>query len=101
MAKRLTGSSGTGDKIIKNLNLFKYMFKGTGQNEEKNTYYFGVTFDKQVGNFTIVINEKGFIDNNRSLLNMNSFPTTLGLYKDPSLNKVAQMLMRSLQNNNQ
>ncbi|KOR64106.1 hypothetical protein [Clostridium botulinum] len=101
MAKRLSGSAGTGDKIMKNSNLFKSTFKSKSQDKEENTYYFDVIFDKQVGSFTIVINENGLIDNNRSLLSMNGFPTTLGLYKDPSLNKVAKVLVDNLKINNQ
>lgn len=88
MSLRLNGSAGTGKKIIKNWNLFSFVFG----NRNGDSYTFDVNFDGQIGMMTIVV-ENGNVIN--GTLDCN-FKKTLGIYNDPTLQQVAERMMLNI-----
>lgn len=96
MAKRLNGSSGTGKKILQNLEIFRYELKDESINENRCVEYnFNVTFGNNEGIFKIKVNHNGIIDQ-YSTLDMDNFHRPLGVYNDPSLAKVAEHMINNI-----
>lgn len=83
--KRLSGSVGTGEKILKNLELFNFKFN----NIEENTYAFDVKFGNQDGWLTIRAIDEKITDVTLDC----SFPRPLGAYNDKGLYKVAEYVL--------
>lgn len=88
----LTDSAGTGDKIYKNLKRFKFKLRSVENKDNKFYYNYDWKFIKQHGYAVIKISENNVIDN-MSLINeygdaTKSFNRALGMYNDPSLEKV-------------
>lgn len=98
MAKRLSGSAGTGKKIIENLNLFNYTYTGSEKlSEGKTLCKFDWSFDNyQSGNINIKLRPDGSIDES-SLINCRQnpreFSRPLGAYNDPSLYDIFGMIL--------
>ncbi|MEH2960097.1 hypothetical protein [Candidatus Merdisoma sp. JLR.KK006] len=97
MPKRLTGSAGTGKKIMQNQNLFKYTYTGSEQSGTNLLYKFDWSFDNyQSGNISIKIRPDGTIDES-SLINCRQnpreFSRPLGAYNDRSLYNVFRMIL--------
>lgn len=92
MSKILTGSAGTGKKIMDNLEIFKYRYIG----KLENSYIFEVEFGNQKGKFNIRINEELIEEGSTLSIDDKRFLRPLGIYNDPSLLNVAKMLMNSL-----
>ena len=100
MPKQLSGSAGTGKKIMQDLNLFNYTYNGSEVLSESDTLHkFDWSFDNyQSGNISIVIKPDGTIDSS-SLINCKQnhrdFLRSLGAYNDSSLYDVFKMMLRS------
>ena len=100
MPKRLTGSAGTGTKIMQNLNLFNYTYNGTEElSKDKILYKFDWSFDNyQSGNINILLKPDNTIDES-SLINCQQnhreFSRSLGAYNDSSLYDVFRMMLDS------
>lgn len=90
MPKRLTGSPGTGKKIMQNPTLFHYTYNGSEPlSEGKMLYKFNWSFDNyQSGIISIVLRSDRTITNDSLIIcnkNQREFASTLGAYKDDSL----------------
>lgn len=99
MPKRLTGSPGTGKKIMQNQNLFKYTYNGSEQSGNNILHKFDWSFDSyQSGNISIELRTDGTIDES-SLINCRQnpreFSRPLGVYNDSSLYDVFRMMLDS------
>ena len=100
MPKRLTGSPGTGKKIMQNPTLFHYTYNGSEPlSEGKIVYKFNWSFDNyQSGNISIELRADGTIDES-SLINCRQnpreFSRPLGVYNDSSLYVVFRMMLDS------
>ncbi|WP_406543313.1 hypothetical protein [Clostridium ljungdahlii] len=79
---------------MKNLDLFSYKFNKI----EEDDYIFDVKFGNQTGSFVINYNENNIIDEG-STLNIYGLDRPLGIYNDPSLRQVAEMLMNYYKSN--
>ncbi|MGE5678980.1 MAG: hypothetical protein ACM3ZR_13070 [Pseudomonadota bacterium] len=101
MEKWLTGATETGEKILQNINLFRYSF----ENKEKSTarkesiYKFNWSYGDQNG-YINIMHKNGKISNS-SLIDTNTkskhkFDRPLGLYNDSSLFRVFQMMLNSI-----
>ncbi|WP_346867275.1 MULTISPECIES: hypothetical protein [unclassified Clostridium] len=100
MGKYLNGSAKTGEKIIKNWDLFRYEFESLDENENKIFYKFYWNFDEQHGYIYITYNIKTKEISNSSLINTNlsskyKFNRPLGLYNDNSLYEVFVKILQS------
>lgn len=96
MGKKLSGSYGTGEKIIRNFELFHYKLRKQTRKVESNgqtPYMFDVDFEKQSGHFCIWLNKENKIDEN-STLDM-GFEKSLPLYNDPTLEDLAKIMLKS------
>ncbi len=99
MPKRLTGSAGTGKKIMQNQNLFNYTYNGSEKlSENKTLYKFDWSFDNyQSGYISIELLPDGKISQ-FSLMGCNNnqreFVSTLGAYNDPSLYNIFRMMLQ-------
>ena len=88
--KRLSSTNGTGQKVIDNWNLFTFNLK-----EKAGTLYiFDVNFDGTKGICTIRLNDMNKIE--RVGLNMKNFKLSLPEYNDPSLIKLAELMMNEI-----
>lgn len=100
MSKWLSGSAKTGDKILKNMTLFKYTYKGIEQSlEDEKIYRFDWNFGNQNGYISIVyyngkISNASLIDTCNN--SKNAFDRPLGLYNDNTLYGLFQILMLSI-----
>lgn len=100
MPKRLTGSAGTGKKIMQNKNLFNYTYNGSEKlSEGKTLYKFDWSFDNyQSGYISIELLPDGKISQ-FSLMGCNNnqreFVSTLGAYNDSSLYNIFRMMLQS------
>lgn len=99
MPKRLSGSAGTGKKIMQNLNLFKYTYTGSEQSDNIMSHKFDWSFDNyQSGYISIKLRPDGVIDES-SLINCRQnpreFSRPLGIYNDHSLNAVFRIMLDS------
>ncbi len=97
MAKRLSGSAGTGKKIMQNQNLFNYTYTGSEPSGNNMLHKFDWSFDNyQTGNISIDLRPDGTIDES-SLINCRQnpreFSRPLGAYNDPSLYDVFRMML--------
>lgn len=97
MPKRLTGSAGTGKKIMQNLTLFNYIYNGSeALSGDKTLYKFNWTFGNQAGHISINVHQDGRIDES-SLINCaknpREFMRPLGAYNDRSLYDVFRMML--------
>ncbi|GAA0735621.1 hypothetical protein [Clostridium oceanicum] len=96
MGKKLSGSCGTGKKIIENFELFYCKLRKTTRTAEPNgqtAYTFDVDFEKQSGHFCIWLNKDNKIDES-STLDM-GFEKSLPLYNDPTLEDLAKKMLKS------
>lgn len=89
--KRLTYGSGVGNKIMENLNLFKYELDK--EKSEGDFYLFKVNFGNQSGHLNYSIIDGEIKDVN---LDVTGFPKTLGSNNDDSLRRVARFIHSSL-----
>lgn len=100
MPKRLTGSAGTGKKIMQNQNLFNYTYNGSEKlSEGKTLYKFDWSFDNyQSGNISIELRPDGIIDES-SLINCHQnrreFLRPLGAYNNDSLYDIFRIMLDS------
>ena len=89
--KKLTGSAGTGSKIMQNLSIFNY--KIDKENSSGDFYAFNVSFGNQKG----FLNFRKDGDHIKNVnLSVDGFPKTLGSNNDSSLISVATMIYNSL-----
>lgn len=100
MSKRLNGSAGTGNKIMRYQNLFYYTYNGSEElSEGKTLYKFNWSFDNyQSGIISIVLRSDRTIDNSSLILcnkNQRKFVSTLGAYNDDSLYSVFRWMLQS------
>lgn len=100
MPKRLIDSVGTGDEIMQNLNLFKYIYTGSEPlSENKILHRFDWSFDDyQSGIISIVLDLVGVIDNSSSItckINPERFSFSIGAYKDDSLYNLFRWMLQS------
>ncbi len=98
MPKRLSGSAGTGKKIMQNLNQFSFNYRNSENIAEKVFYTFDWSFGNQSGSAVIKLTDSGYIDQS-STLNCNKncydFSRPLGAYNDDTLYDVFGMMLRS------
>lgn len=94
MAKRLSGSAGTGKEIMQNLKEFTFNYQGSENVANKDFYTFNWTFGNQSGTAVIELTDTGCIDQS-STLNCHDFQRPLGAYNDPSLYNVFRMMLDS------
>ena len=95
MAKRLSGSTNTGKKIMQNQNLFNYTYTGSEQLGNNMLYKFDWSFDNnQSGYISIIVMNNGQIEQS-SLIGSESFSRPLGAYNDPSLYDIFRMMLDS------
>ncbi|MER0283508.1 hypothetical protein ABRY17_06375 [Clostridioides difficile] len=92
MAKRLTGGAKTGEKIMKNLNIFTYDFNPN--ESEACKYHFDIAFGKQKGYMKIIIDEETGEIKQNTLIDCKNLDRPLGAYNDDTLYDVARMLLR-------
>lgn len=92
MAKRLSGSAGTGKKIMQNLDLFDFDIQSPENVTDKDFYAFTWTFGNQSGTAVINLTDDGFI-NQSSTLNCHNFQRPLGAYNDNTLYDVFGMML--------
>lgn len=100
MPKRLSGSAGTGKKIMQNLDQFRYTYNGAEKlSEDKTLYKFNWSFnnyqsgyisiellpDKRISQFSLMGR-----DNNKK-----EFASTLGAYNDSSLYNIFGIMLDS------
>lgn len=98
MAKRLSGSAGTGKKIMQNLNEFTFDYQGSENIAGKDFYTFNWTFGNQSGTAVIELTDTGCIDQSSTLnckKNHYDFMRSLGAYNDSSLYDVFGMMLDS------
>lgn len=100
MPKRLSGSSGTGKKIMQNRDLFIYTYTGSAPlSEDKVLYKFNWSFDNyQSGIISIVLRSDEAIDASSLIIcdnNQSKFVSTLDAYKDNSLYNVFRWMLQS------
>ena len=102
MSKHLSGSPGTGEKIMKNISLFHYNFiqsEEQGEGEDKTLYKFKWSFDNyHSGIISIIIRSDGTIDESSLIIclqNIRNSSRPLGAYNDSSLYNVFRMLLDS------
>lgn len=88
----LTGSSGTGKKILDNWNVFTFKLKSNEAQGESNIVTFQFSSSNQTGTFIILLDKKGQIKN-LSTLNCNKFKRSLGMNNDSSLQQLAEKLL--------
>jgi hypothetical protein len=101
MEKWLTGSTETGEKILQNINFFRYTY----ESKEKSTarresiYKFKWNYGEQNGYINITY-KNGKISNSSSMdtnkKSKHKFDRPLGLYNDSSLFEVFQIMMNSI-----
>lgn len=102
MPKRLSGSAGTGKKIIQNWDLFKYTYTGSEPlSKDKILYKFDWSFDNyQSENISIEVRPDKTIDES-SLINCQQNPREflrpLGAYNDKTLYDVFSKMLDSQQ----
>lgn len=98
MSKRLTGSVGTGNKILKNQDLYSYYYKGSEKLSDGTMYKFEWMFGNQLGYVNIIVDSDGKIDSS-SLIDCTQgkreFLRPLGAYNDSSLYKVFEMMLEN------
>ncbi len=98
MPKRLTGSAGTGKKILQNTDLYNYTYNGAEQVGNNTLHKFSWTFGNQSGYASIEVWPDGTIDQS-SLIdctkNKAEFLRPLGAYNDPSLYDVFKMMLKA------
>lgn len=98
MPKRLSGSAGTGKKIMQNQNDFDFTYKGAEEADGNVFHTFDWTFGNQTGTAVIKLTDTGYI-NESSTLNCNThkynFLKSLGAYNDSSLYDVFKMMLDS------
>ena len=98
MPKRLTGSAGTGKKIMQNINLFGYTYNGSAPLGNNTLHKFDWTFGNQSGYANIELMPDGTIDHS-SLIdcieNKSEFLRPLGAYNDNTLYDVFKIMLRS------
>lgn len=99
MPKRLTGSAGTGKKILQNANLYNYTYQGAEQLGNNTLHKFNWAFGNQSGYANIEVLPDGTIDQS-SLIdcthNQAEFRRPLGAYNDSSLYAVFKTMLHSL-----
>lgn len=98
MPKRLTGSAGTGKKILQNQSLFNYTYIDFEPLGDNILYKFTWTFGVQSGNIGILLKPDKQIDYSSIIScqqNSREFSRLLGLYNDPSLYDVFKMMLLS------
>ena len=95
MPMYLSGSAGTGSKIMKNLGKFRY----SKIDQDVNHHFYNWTFDGyQSGILTIVVDDNGNISQDSLILcnhNPRSFARPLGLYNDSSLESVFAYILNN------
>lgn len=94
MSKYLNGSAGTGDKIMKNLDLFAFDLADSSPD----FYRFHWSFDGQFGQIAIAVKEGKM--SNSSLIDTDissphKFDRPLGIYNDPTLVPVFTSMLNS------
>jgi hypothetical protein len=101
MEKWLTGSTETGERILQNINLFRYDFEGKEKStaRSESIYKFNWSYGDQNGYANIKqkngkISNSSLIDTNKK--SKHKFEKSLGLYNDSSLFRVFQMMMNSI-----
>lgn len=100
MGKYLNGSAKTGEKIMKNQDLFTYKLTGSDNVSGAVIYHFSWRFDgQQFGHIGIEV--KNHKISNSSLIDTDNqsphgFGRPLGLYNDPSLEQVFSTMMSSI-----
>lgn len=98
MPKRLSGSAGTGKKIMQNQSNFDFTYEGVEKANGKDLYNFNWTFGIQTGTAVIELTDTGYISQS-STLNCNTnkydFLRPLGAYNDSSLYDVFKMMLDS------
>jgi hypothetical protein len=95
MAKRLSGSTNTGKKIMQNQYLFNYTYTGSEQLGNNMLYKFDWSFDNyQSGYISIIVMNNGQIEQS-SLIGSDSFSRPLGVYNDQSLYDIFRMMLDS------
>lgn len=77
---KLKSNAGTGNKILKNWEFFKYSLKEEFKTQESISYIFDVKFGNQKGRMAVVI-KNGIITEDTFLL-LEGFEKTLGAYND-------------------
>lgn len=96
MNKKLNGSAGSGTKILKDITLFSYEYKSTSTlSNNEVVHLFNWKFDGQIGKASIVVDKKNYITDN-SMLTGDTIGKPLGLYNDPTLLSVFQVMKKSI-----
>ena len=93
MSNKLSGSSGTGKKILENLNCFQYTLKCTEEIENGKRYEFDVSFENKEGYFNIIVKDGQISED--TIMDIH-FKRPLGAYNDKSLIKLAEKLISKL-----
>lgn len=97
----LNGSSGTGDKILKNYSHFSCSYTSKDHIKGKTLYHFEWKFDSQRGHMCIEVRNSDGKMSNSSLIDTDNksshpFGRPLGLYNDGSLQTVFEKALNSI-----
>lgn len=94
MSKTLTGSAGTGKKILQNRSQFHFNYQGVEKATGKDFYTFNWSFGNQFGTAVIELVDSEYIGQS-STLNCCEFLRPLGAYNDNTLYEVFGIMLHS------
>lgn len=98
MPKRLNGSTGTGKKIMQNIDIFNYTYDGCEPSGNNTLHKFNWTFGNQSGYASITLTPEGTIDPSSLMncaVNQSDFRRPLGAYNDNTLYDVFRKMLQS------